>query len=57
MIASDDDAAPIDPATMPRLALVQAAALTERVLTTQGVIPAPRRAPDAEPADIAVDAG
>ena len=57
VIASDDDAAPIDPATMPRLALVQAAALTERVLTTQGVIPAPRRAPDAEPADIAVDAG
>jgi chaperonin GroEL len=56
VIASDDDAAPIDPATMPRLALVQAAALTERVLTTQGVLPAPRAAPPPEPVD-AVDVG
>jgi chaperonin GroEL len=57
VIASDDDAAPLDPATMPRLALVQAAALTERVLMTQGVLPAPRRAPEAEPVDIAADPG
>jgi chaperonin GroEL len=44
VIASDDDAAPIDPAPMPSLALQQAAALTERVLTTQGVLEGPRRA-------------
>jgi chaperonin GroEL len=50
VIASDDDAAPIDPAPMPSLALAQAAALTERVLTTQGVLQAPRSAPAPPPA-------
>ncbi len=49
--------APLDPASVPRHALLQAAALAERVLTTEGVL-SPGGRPDPAPVELPVgDAG